>query len=56
MAENQFNLYQVHKNRYFEPEVQKVQNLDEKILKDMEEAIEKREEREKNLIIKNKEV
>jgi len=56
VAENQFNLYQVHKNKYFEPELQKMQNLDERILKDMEEANEKREEKEKNISKKRREV
>ena len=46
----------MHKNKYFEPEVQKLQNLDEKILKDMEEAKIKREERELNMLKRNKEV
>lgn len=56
MAENQFALYQMHKNKYFDPQIEKLQTIDEKILKDMEEANEKREQTEKYLQKKKRDV
>lgn len=46
----------MHKNQCFEPQVEKIQMLDEKILKDMHEAAEKREKTEKYLQTKKKQV
>lgn len=56
MAENQFSLYQAHKQRYFDPEIAKLQTLDEKILKDMEAESQKRASRELGLLKNRKEV
>lgn len=56
MAENQFNLFQMHKNNFFEPEAQKVQKQEETILKNVDNYNKLREQKEFEKIMQKREV
>lgn len=56
MAENQYNLFQMHKDNFFEPEVQKVQRQEEAILKNIDDYNKLREQKEFEKIKQKREV